>query len=52
VYLKDYGHIFAARESLGEYFNFYDKERRHSGLDGRTPSAVYWEGRTHTRQVG
>lgn len=34
VYLKDYEHFFAARESLWEYFNFYNEERRHSGMGG------------------
>lgn len=52
VFLKDYAHVFAARESLGEYFDFYNEQRRHSGLDGRTPSAVYWEGRSRTREAG
>lgn len=52
VYLKDYAHVFSARESLGEYFDFYNEERRHSGLDGRTPAAVYWEGRARTREAG
>jgi putative transposase len=52
VFLKDYAHVFAARESLGEYFDFYNEERRHSGLDGRTPSAVYWEGRARAREAG
>lgn len=52
VFLKDYGHVFAARKSLGEYFDFYNEERRHSGLDGRTPSAVYWAGRARRRQAG
>ena len=52
VFLKDYVHVFAVRESLGEYFDFYNEERRHSGLDGRTPSAVYWEGRARARAAG
>jgi putative transposase len=52
VFLKDYPHFFAARESLGEYFSFYNEERRHSALDGKTPSAVYWEGRTRVRWAG
>ncbi len=52
VYLKDYGHLFAARESLGEYIGFYNEERRHSGLAGQTPSAVYWDGRVRTRRAG
>lgn len=45
VFLKDYANIFAARDSLGEYLTFYNEERRHSGLGGRTPAAMYWSGR-------
>ncbi len=52
VFLKDYSHFFAARESLGEYFDFYNEERRHSTLGGKTPSAVYWEGRTRATRTG
>ena len=52
VFLKDYEHLFAARDSLGEYFEFYNEERRHSSLEGRTPSAVYWEGRSRTAKTG
>jgi putative transposase len=52
VFLKDYAHFFAARESLGEYFSFYNDERRHSGLDGKTPSAAYWQGRARARRAG
>jgi putative transposase len=52
VYLQDYAHLFAARESLGEYFAFYNEERRHSGLGGETPAAVYWAGRDRARRAG
>ena len=52
VYLRDYAHLFAARESLGEYFAFYNGERRHSSLAGKTPSAVYREGRARIRRAG
>ena len=52
VYLRDYAHLFAARESLGEYFAFYNGERRHSSLAAKTPSAVYQEGRARIRRVG
>lgn len=45
VYLNEYANLFSARELLGEYFKFYNEERRHSGLGKRTPSAVYHEGR-------
>jgi len=52
VFLKDYGHFFAAGESLGEYFGFYNEERRHSSLGGRTPAAVYREGRERVVKAG
>ena len=52
VFLKDYEHLLAARESLGEYFGFYNEERRHSSLEGRTPSVVYWEGRARAAKAG
>ena len=52
VFLKDYEHFLAARESLGEYFGFYNEERRHSSLEGRTPSVVYWEGRARAAKAG
>ena len=45
VYLKDYTHVFAARESLETYFKFYNEERGHSSLGHKTPSEVYWDGR-------
>jgi putative transposase len=52
VFLKDYEHLLAARDSLGEYFGFYNEERRHSSLEGRTPAAVYWEGRARAAKAG
>jgi putative transposase len=52
VFLKDYEHLFAARDSLGDYFEFYNEERRHSSLEGRTPATVYWEGRSRAAKVG
>jgi putative transposase len=38
VYLKEFGHYIAPRESLSEYFVFYNEERRHSSLGRRTPA--------------
>jgi len=52
VFLRDYAHLFAARESLGDYFEFYNGERRPSSLAGKTPSAVYREGRARIREAG
>ncbi|GAB4256155.1 MAG: hypothetical protein Kow00129_16810 [Thermoleophilia bacterium] len=42
VYLKAYESIPEARRELGAYFDFYNKRRRHRGLDGKTPDEVYW----------
>ena len=41
VYLKEYNDFWIAQESLGEYFTFYNVERRHQGLQGLTPQEVY-----------
>lgn len=43
VYLKDYGSVPVARESLAKYFTFYNGERPHQALDYRTPATVYYE---------
>jgi putative transposase len=42
VYLKGYESIPEARHELAAYFDFYNKRRRHQGLEGRTPDEVYW----------
>jgi putative transposase len=42
VYLKAYSSIAEARQGLREYFEFYNRRRRHQGLDRRTPADVYW----------
>ena len=52
VYLTDYPHLFAARDRLDDYFEFYNEERRHSSLDGQTPAAAYWAGRTRMNRAG
>jgi putative transposase len=44
VYLKAYETVAAAREGIGAYFNFYNSERRHQGLDRKTPDQVYMGG--------
>ena len=41
VYLKEYLDYFSSRISLGEYFEFYNNERRHRSIGKRTPSEVY-----------
>jgi putative transposase len=42
VYLKAYASIAEARHGLREYFEFYNRQRRHQNLDRRTPDDVYW----------
>lgn len=42
VYLKAYESIPEARRELAAYFDFYNRRRRHQGLEGRTPDEVYW----------
>lgn len=41
VYLKVYQDGREARNSLGNYFRFYNTERPHQSLDYRTPAEVY-----------
>lgn len=41
VYLKAYDSVAEARESLGQYFEFYNTERRHQSLSKQTPDTVY-----------
>lgn len=42
VYLNAYESIWEARNGLKAYFEFYNHERGHQGLDGKTPYEVYW----------
>ena len=42
VYLKGYESLTEARKELKGYMEFYNQERRHQGLDSRTPDEVYW----------
>ena len=43
VYLKAYDGMADVKRSLKQYFEFYNRERRHQSLDGRTPDQVYDE---------
>jgi len=52
VFLTDYGHLFAACESLDEYFRFYNERGRPTSLAKQTPAAFYWHGRTRTAKAG
>ena len=42
VYLRAYESGSQARASLGRYIEFYNNERTHSSLDGRTPHDAYY----------
>ena len=41
VYLKAYDTVAEARLGIGNYFQFYNRERRHQSLDRQTPDQVY-----------
>ncbi len=43
VYLRAYESVSNARQSLGRYFDFYNRRRPHSALDRRTPDTVYFQ---------
>lgn len=42
VYLKDYRTPREARQSLTDYFRFYNQERPHQALGYKTPNEVYF----------
>lgn len=44
VYPKDYADGLALHEGLGDYFVYYNDERKHSALDKRTPAEVFFQG--------
>ena len=41
IYLNDYQSVPELHQGLGQYFHFYNHERSHSALDGRTPAQVH-----------
>ena len=41
VYLKAYDTVAEARLGIGNYFRFYNRERRHQSLNRQTPEQVY-----------
>lgn len=41
VYLNAHDSVTEARHALGQYFEFYNTERRHQSLDEQTPVSVY-----------
>ena len=43
VYLKAYDSVREARESIGNYIDFYNRRRPHSSLDGVPPDTFYYQ---------
>ncbi|WP_230188923.1 IS3 family transposase [Sphingobium sp. CECT 9361] len=43
VYLRAYGGVSEARESIGRYLSFYNGRRPHSSLAARTPDQAYFD---------
>ena len=42
VYLKDYATVLEAKENIGDYFNFYNYERKHQSHNYKTPAEIYF----------
>ncbi len=42
VYLKSYGTVQEARDSLRNYFDFYNNRRPHQSLNYKTPAEIYF----------
>jgi len=47
VYLKDYASVLEAKENIGNYFTFYNYERKHQSLSYQTPAEIYFERRNN-----
>ena len=43
VYLKAYDNPAQARKGIGDYFRFFNQERRHQSLDRKTPDGIYYD---------
>ena len=42
IYLHGYDTVSIARQALNRYFDFYNRRRPHSTLDGKTPDTAYF----------
>jgi putative transposase len=51
VYLKAYASIAEAKQGLKQYFSFYNSQRPHQGLGGKTPDDAYFSNLLHTHKV-
>ena len=45
VYLHELTDGFIAEQVIGKWIEFYNSERFHSSLDGKTPVEAYWDHR-------
>lgn len=43
VYLKAYDSVAQAQQSIGEWMDFYNQDRRHASLGRMTPDQVYYD---------
>ncbi len=46
IYIRTFRDGHALRQGLNTYFDWYNAERSHQGLDDQTPNEVYWGGTT------
>jgi putative transposase len=44
VYLRAYASVSAARRDIAQYIDWYNTDRGHSSLDGKTPDQVWLSG--------
>jgi len=42
IYIKEYANLKEVKEGLKNYFNFYNEQRIHQGLNYLTPAEVYY----------
>lgn len=42
IYLHSYDSVSIAKQALNRYFDFYNRRRPHSTLDGKTPNTAYF----------
>jgi len=48
IYLHELTDGFKAERVIDTWIDFYNTERPHSALDGKTPEEAYWENEPHT----
>ena len=42
VYLKAYASIPQAKQQIGRYFEFFNRQRQHQSLNDQTPDTTYY----------